>query len=34
LDIALANTLATLLGALAVFAIGSGINRAPTMGFI
>ncbi len=30
----LANTLATLLGALAVFAIGSGINRAPTMGLI
>jgi len=30
----LANTLATLLGALAVFAIGSGVNRAPTMGLI
>lgn len=30
----LANTLATLLGALALFAIGSGINRAPTMGLI
>ncbi len=30
----LANTLPTLLGALAVFAIGSGINRAPTMGLI
>ena len=29
-----ANSLATLLGALAVFAIGSGINRAPTMGLI
>lgn len=30
----LANSLATMLGALAVFAIGSGINRAPTMGLI
>jgi len=30
----LANSLATMLAALAVFAIGSGINRAPTMGLI
>lgn len=30
----LANTLTTMLAALAVFAIGSGINRAPTMGLI
>jgi MFS family permease len=30
----LANSLATMLTALAVFAIGSGINRAPTMGLI
>ena len=30
----LANSLATMLVALAVFAIGSGINRAPTMGLI
>lgn len=29
-----AGTLAAMLGALAVFAIGSGINRAPTMGLI
>ncbi len=30
----LANSLTTMLAALAVFAIGSGINRAPTMGLI
>ena len=30
----LANSLSTMLAALAVFAIGSGINRAPTMGLI
>ena len=30
----LANSLPTMLAALAVFAIGSGINRAPTMGLI
>jgi len=30
----LTHSLATLLAALAVFAIGSGINRAPTMGLI